>query len=118
MQTAISIEISAPPRRVFELARDVTRWPVLLPHYRSVRVERRAGDRVLARMVAVRPLGARLGIRVTWRAEQWAEDGDADDLRLRFRHVCGVTRGMDVTWHIRPGEEETTRVTIEHGLWR
>ena len=95
----------------------MTRWPELLPHYRRVVVRRRSGDRVLAQMVAIRPLLGRIGLPVTWRAEQWAEPDDPDDLRLRFRHVRGVTRGMDVTWHIRPSPGGCG-VTIEHTFRR
>jgi aromatase len=116
MRTSIGIRIGAPPRRVFELARDVSRWPQLLPHYRRVVVHARRNGRVVAKMVAVRPVGP-LGIPVTWRAEQWAEAGDDSDLRLRFRHVRGVTRGMEVTWHIVP-EGNGSRVWIEHDFRR
>ncbi len=116
MRTAIGVEIAAAPRRVFELARDVTRWPHLLPHYRAVAVVRRDGDRLVARMSAVRPLGP-LRIPVTWSAEQWAEPADESDLRLRFRHVRGFTRGMDVTWHIRPNGDGAS-VSIEHDFSR
>jgi aromatase len=112
MRSTSAISIAAPPARVFELARDLSRWPELLPHYRDVHVEGRRDGHVLARMVALRPLGP-IGIPVTWRAEQWPEQDDANDLRLRFRHVRGVTRGMDVTWHIVP-EAGGSRVTIEH----
>lgn len=113
MKSTIAIDVEAPARLVFELARDVERWPDLLPHYLRVRVRtpNPDGSRV-AEMVAVRrlpgPLG--LGIPVTWRARTWAE---ADSLRLRFRHIGGATGGMDVTWRI---ESTATgcRVTIEH----
>lgn len=116
MRTSLGVEVAAPAGRVFELARHLERWPELLPHYRSVRVERRAGDRVLARMVAVRAFGP-LPFPVSWRAEQWAESTDPADLRLRFRHVRGVTRGMEVTWHIRP-DGTGCSVTIEHDFRR
>jgi ribosome-associated toxin RatA of RatAB toxin-antitoxin module len=115
MRSSIGVEVSASPARVFELARDVSRWPQLLPHYRRVSVERRANGRILARMLAVRP--GPLPVPLLWRAEQWAETTDPDDLRLRFRHVRGVTRGMDVTWHIRPAPGGCS-VTIEHDFRR
>jgi ribosome-associated toxin RatA of RatAB toxin-antitoxin module len=116
MHTEISIDVNATPRTVFELAREVVRWPSRLPHYREVTVESRNGTHVTAEMRAVRPLGP-LGVPVGWRSEQWSDDSDEDDLRLRFLHVGGATRGMDVTWHIRP---TTTgcRVTIEHAFQR
>ncbi len=116
MNTSIGIRVAAPPERVFQLAHDVSRWPELLPHYRRVTVGRRAAGHVVAQMVAVRRLGP-VGIPVTWRAEQWAESEDSNDLRLRFRHVRGVTRGMDVTWHIRP-TRRGSHVTIAHSFRR
>lgn len=118
MNSAIGIHVSASARTVFDLARDVARWPALLPHYRRVAIRSMRAGRVLARMVAVRPLPWRFGIPVTWRAEAWSDDTDPTDLRLRFRHIRGVTRGMDVTWHIRPAGAGSSDVTIEHHFER
>lgn len=67
-------------------------------------------------MSAVRPVG-RFSIPVWWRAEQWSEDSDVNDLRLRFVHVGGATRGMKVVWHIRP-TDLGCRATIEHEFRR
>lgn len=119
MNSSIGIRVAAEPRRVFDLARDVSRWAELLPHYRRVTVHGTRGDRITAQMVAVRPFrgDGGVGIPVTWRAEAWAECGDPQDLRLRFRHIRGVTRGMDVTWHIRPSGDGTD-VLIEHRFRR
>ncbi len=113
MRSVISIEVAAPPELVFRLARDVERWPSLLPHYVSVAVARRAdGGAPLARFVAVRSLVPRLGLGfpVAWRAIIWSEPAER---RLRFRHVAGATGGMDVTWRIEP-TVGGCRVSIEH----
>lgn len=67
-------------------------------------------------MKATRWFG-RLGVPVSWRSDQWSDDSDASDLRLRFVHLGGVTRGMDVTWHIRP-EPNGSVVSIEHDFTR
>jgi hypothetical protein len=78
-----------------------------------VHIERRAdGGAVLATFVAVRPLlpWLGLGIPVGWRALTWTE---AAERRLRFQHVGGPTRGMDVTWRIEP-TADGCRVSIEH----
>jgi aromatase len=113
MRSTIGLRMAAPPEAVFALARDIERWPERLPHYRRVTVRGRREDRILAQMVAVRRFGP-LDVPVTWRAICWSEADDPADLRLRFRHVRGVTRGMDVTWHIRPDGEGGSDVTIEH----
>jgi ribosome-associated toxin RatA of RatAB toxin-antitoxin module len=102
MRTSIGIEIDAPARLVFDLAHRVERWERLLPHYARSRVVELAGDdtRVVS-FVARRPLlgWLGLGLPVAWRARTWDEPRT---MRLRFRHVAGVTRGMDVTWRIEP----------------
>lgn len=116
--------MAAPPEVVFALARDVSRWAERLPHYRRSVVLARRTDRVLAQFVAVRLVAVRrfgpLPIPVTWRAVCWSDGTDAADLRLHFAHVRGVTRGMRVTWHIRPlhGDAARSEVTIEHDFSR
>ena len=113
MRSSISIDVQAPPRLVFELARDVKRWPDLLPHYRDVHVLERHDDGSLtARMLATRPLVRRLGygIPVAWRARVGS---DPDAPSLSFRHLGGATNGMDVTWRIEAAGDGC-RVTIEH----
>jgi ribosome-associated toxin RatA of RatAB toxin-antitoxin module len=112
VRTTIGIDVGAPPELVYRLARDVTRWSTILPHYsRSVAV--RVDDGILVcDFVARRPylpvLG--LGIPVTWRSRTWHEPATR---RLRFQHIAGATKGMDVTWTIEP-EAGGTRVEIAH----
>src|SRR3954449_10421222 len=117
MRSTIGIEVAAPPDLVYRLARDVTRWERLLPHYSRSAVVRRDGEALVCDFVARRPfvpvLG--LGIPVTWRSRTWHEPATR---RLRFEHVAGATRGMDVTWTIEPvaagGRRAGTRVEIAH----
>ena len=113
MRSSIGIDIAAPPGLVYRLARDVTRWERLLPHYsRSVAIRDEADGVRVCDFVARRPfvpvLG--LGIPVTWRSRTWHEPATR---RLRFVHVAGATKGMDVTWSIEPAGGGT-RVEIEH----
>src|SRR5688572_12168239 len=121
MHSEIAIRIAAPPDLVFALAHDVERWADLLPHYtRSVAVERRSDGSVVAAFIAHRPLIGvlGLGLPVTWRSRTWSEPAAR---RLRFVHVAGATKGMDVTWRIEPAEgggdgdaPDACAVTIEH----
>jgi ribosome-associated toxin RatA of RatAB toxin-antitoxin module len=113
VRTSIAIDVAAPPDLVFHLARDIERWPSLLPHYGSVTVQARHPDgAITARMVAIRTLFRQLGfgIPVAWRSRTWAEE---EVRQLRFRHLGGATRGMDVTWRIEP-MASGCHVTIEH----
>jgi ribosome-associated toxin RatA of RatAB toxin-antitoxin module len=113
MRSSIDIEIGAPADVVFRLAHRVDRWERLLPHYARSRIEAsRADGSALVSFAAVRavvPLIG-LGLPVAWRARTWNEP---EVLRLRFAHVAGPTRGMDVTWRIEP-TTAGCRVTIEH----
>jgi ribosome-associated toxin RatA of RatAB toxin-antitoxin module len=115
MHSEIAIDIEAPADLVFAIAHDVERWSTLLPHY----VRSRAGDhdawgRPFVEFVARRPLipVLGLGLPVVWWSRTWSEPATR---RLRFEHVAGATRGMDVTWRIEPtGDGSACRVTIEH----
>jgi aromatase len=115
MHSDIAIDIDAPAPLVFALASDVERWATLLPHYvRSRAIESDGDGRLLAEFVARRPLVPVLGfgLPVAWRSRTWNEP---EALRLRFLHVAGATRGMDVTWRIEPrGDGRACRVTIGH----
>jgi ribosome-associated toxin RatA of RatAB toxin-antitoxin module len=113
LHSEIAIRIAAAPDLVFALARDVERWADLLPHYsRSVAVERRTDGSLVADFVARRPLIGvlGLGLPVTWRSLTWSEPTSR---RLRFQHVAGATKGMDVTWRIE-SDGDGTHVVIEH----
>ncbi len=118
MHSTIGIDVAAPPELVYRLARDVTRWEWLLPHYsRSAAVGAGTDGTLACDFIARRPfvpvLG--LGIPVTWRSRTWHEPASR---RLRFVHVAGATRGMDVTWTIEPvmlaDGGQGTRIEIAH----
>ena len=113
MHSTIAIDVAAPPELIFSLARDVERWELLLPHYaRSRARERRADGSLVVDFVARRPLLGVLGIGlpVTWRSRTWS---DPATCRLRFAHVAGATKGMDVTWRI-DAVGGGSRVSIDH----
>jgi ribosome-associated toxin RatA of RatAB toxin-antitoxin module len=108
----IGIEIDASPDLVFALARDVERWADLLPHYtRSSAHERLPDGIVVVDCIARRPFVPVLGlaIPVAWRSRTWSEPITR---QLRFVHIAGATRGMDVTWRIEP---TTTGCRVEIG---
>jgi len=114
MTSVVAIDVAAPADLVFRLARDVERWPVLLPHYSSAvrHGPPDHGGRVLVRFIARRPflpvLG--LGLPVAWRSWTWS---DPTTRQLRFVHQGGATNGMDVTWRITK-VGAGSRVEIEH----
>jgi hypothetical protein len=116
MHSTIATDIAAPAALVFALARDPLRWQHLLPHYaRSQAVEHRPDGSVVVEFVARRPLPVvgvlGLGLPVAWRARTWNEPAT---LRLRFVHVAGATRGMDVTWRIEARGDRACLVAIDH----
>jgi ribosome-associated toxin RatA of RatAB toxin-antitoxin module len=113
VRSTVAIDVAAPPDLVFSIAHDVERWERLLPHYaRSRAVERRADGSLVVDFVARRPLIGLLGLGlpVTWRARTWNE---RSPMRLRFVHVAGATRGMDVTWRI-DAVAGGSHISIEH----
>lgn len=107
MHTANSVEMAAELERIVALAADIERWPVILPHYRWVTLLDGGGDRKTVEMAARR---GRIPVR--WRAIQTIER-DGSTPVIRFRHIGGVTKGMDVAWTFRPHANGVT-VTIDH----
>lgn len=99
------ILIHAEPQVIFGYAHDTARWPEYLPHYRYVRTLEANGNRRIVDMAAFRGR-----IPVSWRAEQV---NDPHTPSIRFKHVKGWTRGMDVIWRFEPASGGT-RVSIDH----
>ena len=92
MDTENSIIIAAPAARIYEFAAPIERWPEILPHYRWVTIlrEEQGGRWRLAEMAAHRD-----GFPVKWVSIQ---ELDPATHGIRYHHVRGVTRGMDVEW--------------------
>ena len=116
MRTVDERMVNAPLSRIFHLAADVERWPALLPHYRYVRfVDRRADGGGVVDMSANRPFGVVQW--PTWWQSRMAVNapGGPRSPSIRYTHVAGVTRGMEVEWTF---EEMAglTRVRIVH-MW-
>jgi len=98
VRTVDEILIRAPLERVFQVASGVERWPAILPHYRWVRfLDRRDGGGTVE-MAAWRPFGL-LRYPVWWVSEMTV---DRRACEVRYRHVRGITRGMDVLWRLVP----------------
>ncbi|HQR18988.1 MAG TPA: hypothetical protein PK948_11475 [Gemmatimonadales bacterium] len=112
MRTVDRLLVRAPAEPMFEAAANVERWPERLAHYRWVRFGQRRPDGGVVEMAAVRPFGP-LAWPVWWESEMWI---DRARLEVRYRHLRGVTAGMDVTWRLEPRGKETD-VTIVH-TWR
>jgi len=98
------------------LAADVAAWPSYLDHYRYVRFRERDGaGGGIVEMSADRPFGP-LAWPTFWVSEmQIADDRAGAAPSIRFRHVGGVTRGMDVEWSF-DATAAGTRVRIVH-VW-
>jgi coenzyme Q-binding protein COQ10 len=111
LHTKNEILIRAGAAEVYGLAAPVERWPEILPHYRWVRVLEDGGEgRRVVEMAALRNF-----IPVRWRAEQLLFP---EVPRIVFRHVGGVTKGMEVEWVFVPQDDGVVRVSILHDLER
>jgi ribosome-associated toxin RatA of RatAB toxin-antitoxin module len=107
MKTANTIVMHGDLENIVRLAADTERWPEILPHYRWVTLLEGGGDHKVVEMAARRGK-----IPVKWRARQDVER-DGETPVIRFHHVGGVTKGMDVAWtfDVRP---DAVAVTIDH----
>lgn len=104
--------VRAPVRTIFELVRNVEHWPAHLDHYRFVRFRSRNRDGGgVVEMSANRPFGP-----VKW-PTWWTSHMAVDDQlpNVRFRHIEGVTTGMDVEWAFM-AHAEGTHVRLFH-VW-
>jgi hypothetical protein len=110
--------VRAPLEAIFRLAADVVHWPLHLVHYRYVEMlETDPAGGGLVRMSANRQFG-KIDWPTWWLSEMEVRPpGIAVDAppAIRFRHVGGITKGMDVEWSFEP-VSSGTHVTILH-VW-
>lgn len=94
---------------MFAAASDVERWPRILAHYRWVRVLESRASGALVEMAAWRSFGP---LRwPTWWVSEMTVDAGARE--IRYRHVRGITAGMDVVWRLLPGSAGVA-IELEH----
>lgn len=111
MRTVDTITIAAPLEKVWPHAVAVEQWPTILPHYRWVtRLEGSFGGDGVVEMAAWRPFGGPLRWPTWWSSRMWV---DADRHQIRYHHMAGITRGMDVLWTLAATDTGTT-ITIVH----
>jgi hypothetical protein len=105
METVDELVVRTPVEVIYPLVSGVEHWPAWLDHYRYVRFRERWPDGGgIVEMSANRPFG--LLDWPTW----WLSEMTVDEQRpaVRFRHIGGITTGMDVEWSF----EAVTRGTL------
>ena len=96
MKTANEVEMAGDLEHIIALGSDIERWPEILPHYRWVTLLDGGGNRKTVEM------GARRGrFPVKWRAIQQIDRSGSSPV-IRFTHIWGVTKGMEVAWTFVP----------------
>jgi uncharacterized membrane protein len=114
VRTIDRISIRAPLDRVFALARDVERWPEILPHYRWVRMLERRPDGGRVEMAAWRTFGPAPLRYPAWWVSEMSVEPDGGHPLIRYRHVAGITAGMDVCWQLTEATGGGVAVEIVH----
>lgn len=111
MYTIDEIDVRGTVEDCFRAGADVEMWPQILPHYRWVRFhEKHDFGTGRVEMAARRDFGP-LPYPVWWVSEMRV---DARRPRVIYRHVDGVTTGMDVEWSFHALDAQTTRIQIVH----
>lgn len=111
MRTVDESTARAPAHIGFQVAADVERWPEILPHYRWVRFHRKEGfGQGIVEMAAWRPFPVFRW--PTWWLSEMEHDPDARV--VRYRHIRGITRGMEVVWEVKGTPDGGCRLTIVH----
>jgi len=108
METVDERLVRASVNTMFEIASSVENWPAHLSHYRYVRFRQRRSDGGgLVEMSAARPFqiidASMVPLRFNW-PTWWLSEMSVNksDPSIRFRHVAGITKGMDVEWSFTP----------------
>jgi hypothetical protein len=119
MRTVDEQIVHSTMKDIFDLVRFVDAWPRYLKHYRYVRFRGRTTDGGgIVEMSANRPFGP-FKWPTWWLSEMQVnrEGGKngGNHPTVRFRHIEGITTGMDVEWSFVP-VDAGIRVRVTH-LW-
>lgn len=102
---------NAPVDVAYRVAADVEGWPQILPHYRWVKFRSKKGfAEGIVEMAAWRPFGP-VNYPTWWLSEM---SHDAERHTVYYRHIGGITRGMDVKWEVRAADDGRTLLRIVH----
>ena len=113
MITVDELTVRATRDVMFDIAKEVLAWPEHLAHYNFVKFRSRTRDGGgLVEMSADRPFGGPLNWPTWWLSEMSI---DPTIPNIRFRHVEGITTGMDVEWQfLLRADPDVTHVRIVH----
>jgi hypothetical protein len=116
MTTIDQLRVRAPLPVMFDLAVEIENWPSHLEHYRFVRFLEHCSDGGgTVEMSANRPF-ANANWPTWWTSlMSVVQPESAVAPSIRFRHIDGVTTGMDVEWTFERAKDETL-VRIVH-VW-
>jgi ribosome-associated toxin RatA of RatAB toxin-antitoxin module len=97
--------IHAPADVCFRVAADVERWPDILPHYRWVRFhdKKNFGNGVVE-MAAWRNFAPGVKYPTWWVSQMHVAEQEP---AVYYKHIHGVTRGMDVKWEFNARGSDT-----------
>lgn len=99
METVDERVVDASAATMFAVAREVERWPEHLAHYRYVRFREPSPDGLsVVEMSAYRHFGP-IGWPTWWLSLM---EVVPERPAIRFRHIGGITREMDVEWSFEP----------------
>ena len=117
METVDERVVRAPADVMFRLASSVEDWPAHLAHYRYVKFrERKLDGGGVVEMSAYRPFELHAaGVAFNWRT-WWLSlmSVDPRGRSIRFRHIGGITKGMEVEWEFHSESAKQTHVRIVH----
>lgn len=114
MRTVDEGVVRAPVQAIFNLAVEVERWPEHLPHYRYVRYRVRQDGGGIVEMAANRPFGP-FDWPTWWVSLMEVQHRPDGAPSIRFRHIEGITTGMEVEWSFSQ-VTAGTHVSVLH-LW-
>lgn len=111
MRTVDETTCDAPADLCFRVAADVEGWPDILAHYRWVKFRRKDGfAEGIVEMAAWRRFPG-LSYPTWWLSEM---EHDQEKRTVYYRHIGGITKGMDVEWVVKELPGNRSHLSIVH----
>ncbi len=105
----VDLSVNASPKKTFEVAQDIEKFPEFAPELKAVTVLARNGGKVVSKWVGTAEVVGIVRDFVWEEEDEW----DKEKLKCKFRLIRGDLKAYEGEWSFLPGETGGTLCRLE-----